>query len=139
MMAKTLHSADPQVPDSIPHAVRASARAVAQDRGRALRLATAAFRKARRHRTALVGAWADLQTLIRLIKAWARGDYRAVPWRTVLLVVVALLYFVNPVDAILDPLPGIGYLDDASMIALVVAAIRGDLQRFLRWEEIRDP
>jgi uncharacterized membrane protein YkvA (DUF1232 family) len=101
----------------------------------ALRLAASVFEKARRHRAELGTAWNDLQSLARLVRAWARGEYRAVPWRSLAVVIGALVYFVNPFDAVPDFLPGLGLVDDATLIALLVGSIRGDLQNFAAWEE----
>ena len=101
----------------------------------ALRLATSVFEKARQHQKDLQGVWGELQALLRLVRAWARGEYRKVPWRTVAVAIGALLYVLDPLDAIPDWIPGIGFLDDATMVALLVGSIRGDLTRFLRWED----
>jgi len=46
----------------------------------------------------------------------------------------AIIYFVNPADVIPDVIPLVGYVDDAAVIAWVVAAIRADLDAFRRWE-----
>jgi uncharacterized membrane protein YkvA (DUF1232 family) len=46
----------------------------------------------------------------------------------------AVIYFLNPLDLIPDFIPGIGYLDDATVIAFVFSSIRKDLLKFLDWE-----
>jgi uncharacterized membrane protein YkvA (DUF1232 family) len=98
-------------------------------------LAAEALALVRRRPSALRGVVHDLAGLARLVRAWATGRYRAVPWRTILLAAGALVYLVNPLDAVADLLPVVGYADDAAVIAAVAAAIREDVQRFLRWEE----
>ena len=102
-----------------------------------LRVASATFRKAKEHRAAVAGLWGDLMALTRLVTAWARREYTAVPWRTILMAVGALLYFLDPLDAIPDAIPGFGYIDDASVVALVAGALKTDIDRFMRWEEAR--
>ncbi|MCI0480790.1 MAG: DUF1232 domain-containing protein, partial [Candidatus Dadabacteria bacterium] len=47
----------------------------------------------------------DLGTVVELLKAWTCGEYREVPWNTLLLGTGAVIYFVNPFDAIPDILP----------------------------------
>jgi uncharacterized membrane protein YkvA (DUF1232 family) len=42
----------------------------------------------------------------------------------------ALVYFVDPDDMIPDRLPGIGYLDDAIMIELVVEELKHDIKAY---------
>ena len=46
----------------------------------------------------------------------------------------ALIYFLNPFDLIPDFLPTLGLVDDATLVALVVASISEDLARFREWE-----
>ena len=77
--------------------------------------ADAAPRKPRRSPTApsrrraaqgkLRQAWSDIQVLVRLVRAWARGEYRDVSRGTIALILGALVYFVAPLDAIFDHLP----------------------------------
>jgi hypothetical protein len=78
------------------------------DRTSALRIAEQASRKAIRLRAVLEGAGDDLSAFVRLVRAWASGTYRDVPWRSMALVVGALVYFLNPLDAVPDPLPSVG-------------------------------
>lgn len=101
----------------------------------ALRLTKNVMEKAHQHREQLRTSWDDLYGLIRLVRAWGRGEYRKVTWKTVAIAAGALLYFLNPFDAIPDFIPAVGFLDDASMIALVVGSMRGEVQRFLEWEK----
>ena len=56
--------------------------------------------------------WDTLMTFLRLIRAYARGDYRQVRWETVTLVVAAVLYFLMPIDVIPDVLLGLGFVGD---------------------------
>jgi uncharacterized membrane protein YkvA (DUF1232 family) len=77
-----------------------------------------------------------LQTLVRLVRAYINKEYRVVPWQTVILAVAALLYFVNPLDAIADFLPLVGFFDDAAVLTAVLASINHDLAAFLEWEKL---
>jgi len=73
--------------------------------------------------------------LFRLVRAWATGRYKSVPLKTVILAIASIIYFVNPFDVIPDFLPGIGYLDDAGVIAWTLKSIYDDLLKFKLWEE----
>jgi len=110
---------------------------VAADTVETLRVVRASLDVARRQRRALARVWDDLLALTRLVASWARGDYAAVPWRSVLLAIGALLYFLDPFDVVPDQLPLLGYVDDGAVIAFVVNAIRADLVRFAHWETTR--
>ena len=70
----------------------------------------------------------------RLIKAYAKGQYRAIPWRTFLIIVAAAIYFVNPLDLIPDLLPIVGLGDDFAVLLWVYNAVSGEVEKFLSWE-----
>jgi uncharacterized membrane protein YkvA (DUF1232 family) len=99
-------------------------------------LLDAAQRKAERHRDRMAEAMEGLQSLCRLINAWARGRYTFVPWRTIVLSIAAIIYFVNPFDLIPDFIPIVGFLDDAGVLAFVIQSVRKDIDRFLDWERL---
>ena len=94
-----------------------------------------AQRKAERNRDRMSEALEGLQSLCRLISAWMRGKYTVVPWRTIVLSLAGIIYFVNPLDFIPDLLPMFGFLDDAGVLAFVLQSIRKDIDRFLDWEK----
>jgi uncharacterized membrane protein YkvA (DUF1232 family) len=75
-------------------------------------------------------SWDDVQTLGRLVRAWVRGDYREVSRSTIVLIVGALVYLVSPIDAIVDSIPLLGYLDDAAVISWVVSELRAEIDQF---------
>jgi uncharacterized membrane protein YkvA (DUF1232 family) len=87
--------------------------------------------------TRLVQAWEDLQVLARLARSWARGEYRDVPRSTMILVLGALVYFVSPIDGILDSIPFIGLIDDAAILAWVASEVKVELDAFRTWEASR--
>jgi uncharacterized membrane protein YkvA (DUF1232 family) len=76
----------------------------------------------------------DVKTLGRLARAWARREYRKVSPSTIVMTVGALVYFLAPIDAVLDGLPFIGFLDDAAVLAWVISEIRAELEDFRAWE-----
>jgi len=90
--------------------------------------------KADRHRDKIPEAWKNLKAMVRLVQAWMKGDYRDVPWRSLIAAVGAILYFLNPFDLIPDFLIG-GYADDILVIGWAVAFIRKDLKKFESWEK----
>ena len=102
-----------------------------------VRAADRAEAKAPKARGPLGRLWDDLQTSIRLVRAWGRHDYRGVARSTIVLIVGALLYFVSPIDAILDAIPVLGFLDDAAVLAWVFRQVRSELDAFRDWESQR--
>ncbi len=76
-----------------------------------------------------------LRTFIRMMKAYINGEYRVIPWKTVLLIVGGLIYFVSPIDLIPDFIPIAGYVDDISLILWIVNRLQNDLHDFEAWEQ----
>ena len=72
----------------------------------------------------------DLTTLVELLKAYATGEYRDVPSKSLLLVAAGVLYFVTPIDVIPDFLLGFGYLDDLTVLTYVIGIVRDEIERF---------
>ena len=108
----------------------------ARNPNKARKLLDDAVKKAKRYernRGPLADVWGYLTALFRLLRAYIRRDYRDIPWSSIVLVIVAIIYFVSPIDLIPDILPG-GYIDDAAVIAFVIAQIKADLDNFLAWE-----
>jgi uncharacterized membrane protein YkvA (DUF1232 family) len=115
---------------------RKAARLV-KDPAAVLRAADSASEKARGAPGPLARVWDDLQTAVRLVRAWARRDYGGVARSTVVLIVAALLYFVSPIDAIIDAIPVLGLLDDAAVLGWVLSQVRSELEAFREWENRR--
>ena len=71
----------------------------------------------------------------RLIKAYALGQYREVPWKTILLIVAAVVYFVNPLDLVPDLIPLTGLTDDFAVLVWVYNSVSNEIEKFLDWEK----
>jgi uncharacterized membrane protein YkvA (DUF1232 family) len=82
-----------------------------------------------------VRIWDDTLALMRLIRAYAQGRYREVPWLTVLTATAAIVYFVTPVDFIPDFIAGLGLLDDAAVLTWALSAVGRSLAEFRAWEQ----
>lgn len=78
--------------------------------------------------------WPYFHTMLRLIRAHSEARYRDLSESTLTVIVAAIVYLVNPLDVIPDALPALGYLDDATVLALAVRRSRTALDRFMAWE-----
>jgi uncharacterized membrane protein YkvA (DUF1232 family) len=93
--------------------------------------------KADRHQNALTAVRHELRSLFRMVKGWASGRYRQVPWKTVVLSTGAILYFLDPIDIVPDVIPMLGFIDDIAVLRWVIGGIQADLSKFRDWEESR--
>src|SRR5438477_9371682 len=78
--------------------------------------------------------WPYFQAMLRLIRAYSQGNYRDVPESTLVVIIAAVIYVVSPLDVIPDALPALGYLDDATFLALAARRARQTLDDFMLWE-----
>jgi uncharacterized membrane protein YkvA (DUF1232 family) len=76
-----------------------------------------------------------IKLLGRLVRAYANGSYREISVGNIVLIVAAILYFVTPIDLIPDAVPGAGLMDDATVLAFVLAKLELELDRFSTWEK----
>lgn len=81
--------------------------------------------------TGLVG---NLQTLSRMLRAYVKGEYKVIPWTTLVKIIAALIYFVSPLDFIPDLLPILGFSDDIAIVLWVISSCTTDIRRFQEWE-----
>lgn len=75
-----------------------------------------------------------LQTMLRLVRAYAMGNYRDIPRDALLTIVAAISYLVDPFDLIPDEVPFLGFVDDATVVGFAVSRTRGALHDFMIWE-----
>lgn len=75
----------------------------------------------------------DIKTMCEMVKAWAKKEYKGIPVKTIGMIILTLVYVFSPVDIIPDTIPGIGLIDDATMVKLCLQAARSDLQDFRVW------
>ena len=122
-----------QPPRGFAHA-QSHAESAARDRNKTKQLLQDAVNKAYQNRNQLKTVWEDLMAVCRMLKAWSKGDYLSVPWKTIVLSLATIIYFLNPFDMAPDFIPGVGYLDDAVVLGFVVNSIKKELEKFLRWE-----
>jgi uncharacterized membrane protein YkvA (DUF1232 family) len=80
------------------------------------------------------GLGGDLRDAWRLVRCYLRGDYRAVRLRSVLAVVVGVLYFLSPFDLIPDVFLLLGLTDDLVVMSLVFTVLREELAGFRAWQ-----
>jgi uncharacterized membrane protein YkvA (DUF1232 family) len=78
--------------------------------------------------------WAYLQTMLRLVRAYERGEYQQISNDALMWIVAGLNYLVDPFDLIPDKTPFLGFVDDATVIEFVAAKTQQTLDDFMTWE-----
>lgn len=76
--------------------------------------------------------------MLSLVVDYVKGRYREVPYWAISATALALLYVLNPVDILPDVLPGIGYLDDATVVAFCLKLMERELEKYRQWKEKRE-
>ncbi len=78
----------------------------------------------------------QIKLSLNLLKDFKNKKYSDIPWRSIALIITAILYFVNPFDFIPDILPVFGITDDALLFATVFRSIQTDLTKYSTWKGI---
>ena len=72
--------------------------------------------------------------MLSMVKDYWTGAYREIPYWAISAVSLALLYVLNPVDVIPDVIIGVGYLDDATVVAFCLKLVQRELERYEEWQ-----
>lgn len=75
--------------------------------------------------------------MLSMVKDYWNGSYREVPYWAISAVALALLYVLNPADVLPDMLIGVGYLDDATVVAFCVKLVQREIERYQEWSAQR--
>ncbi|WP_225865681.1 YkvA family protein [Dyadobacter aurulentus] len=77
----------------------------------------------------------SVQVLIRMVRAYASGQYKSLPWKSLLSIVAVLIYFVSPIDLVPDFLPFVGVTDDVALVVWLMKTLGDDIRKFSDWEK----
>lgn len=61
------------------------------------------------------------------------GRYKGVSKKSMIMIIAALLYLINPMDIVPDILVGVGFLDDLSVFTYLIAKIKLELDKYEEW------
>jgi len=105
------------------------------DKKKSMGLLNTALKKANTNRGTLGENWEKLQLLFGVFKDWINGSYKDMPTRSLIMVVLGIVYFVSPIDGIFDYIPFAGLVDDAAVAGFVISQVSGDLNRYKLWKK----
>ena len=76
-----------------------------------------------------------IRTLMRMVNAYRRGEYKTVPWKSIVFITAGIIYFISPFDFLPDFIPFLGFTDDVSIILFIFSSLSPDIEKFLTWEK----
>lgn len=77
-----------------------------------------------------------VRLVIRMISNSVSGNYKSLPWQTLVMLVAGLIYFLTPIDALPDFIPMAGFLDDATVLLWLGKSFQDDLTKYKAWEDL---
>ena len=77
---------------------------------------------------------AKLRLLWMVLRDYANGSYRKLPWKAVAALTAALIYVVTPFDLIPDFLGPLGFTDDILVVALTWGLVKRELRDYCAWK-----
>lgn len=78
-------------------------------------------------------ALAYIPKMALLVNSFIRREYTEVPVGIITAIIGVLVYFVSPIDAIPDFIPGVGLLDDAAVAGGALYLVKNDLDEYMTW------
>lgn len=70
-----------------------------------------------------------------LLHDYWSGEYRAVPWKLIAATGFAVTYLVSPLDIVPDFIPFVGFVDDATVFALVISSFQSEIDKYRKWKK----
>lgn len=95
-----------------------------------------AIEKANQKKGPLSEIWEKIQLLFSLVGDYSSGKYRKIPFGSIILIIIGIIYFVSPIDLFPDFIPVVGLIDDVAILGLVIRQINADLEKYKAWKDI---
>ena len=80
----------------------------------------------------------DIPKLCDMLIDSINGAYKTIPYSSLVMVVIAILYAVSPIDILPDAIPLAGLVDDAAILKIVLDTIRNDIDTYATWKETQE-
>ena len=76
----------------------------------------------------------EIPAWISLVRSYINGEYKEIPLGSLVAIVAAMIYVVNPFDLIPDTIPVVGYLDDVAVITACLKLVETDVNEYTEWK-----
>ena len=77
----------------------------------------------------------DVAVLLSMLRAYIKKQYTDVSIATIIAAVAGLIYVVNPMDVVPEYVLGVGILDDAAILGIILQAMHMDLNKYKKWQK----
>lgn len=74
-------------------------------------------------------------TMISLVRSYIKKEYTKIPMGTIISIICALIYILNPFDIVPDSIPGFGLVDDAAVIMVCLKLVESDIKAYEKWRK----
>ncbi len=81
------------------------------------------------------GALSYIPIMASLVNSYIKKEYTEIPIGIIVAVLSALIYFLSPIDLIIDAIPGLGSLDDIAVVLACLKLVESDLKDYEKWRE----
>jgi len=106
------------------------------DSEKASELLENARKKAGKKQSSLAKIWGKVQLIFSLFDDWIKGRYKVIPTKSIIMIIVAIAYFVFPLDLLPDFIIGLGFIDDVAVLGFVIGQISKDLKDYEEWKTL---
>ncbi len=72
--------------------------------------------------------------LIEMVKSHLSGKFK-IPTKELAIIIGAIVYVVSPIDAVVDLIPFVGYVDDATVIGIALKALFETIEKYKKYKE----
>ena len=79
----------------------------------------------------------DIPNLCDMLTDVINGVYKEIPYSSLLMIVMAILYMVCPFDLLPDSIFFAGLFDDAAVLKMVLSTVKKDLESYNNWKATR--
>ena len=74
-----------------------------------------------------------VQLTANMIYHYAAGNYMHISPKSIVIIIAVLLYFIMPIDLLPDFIPGVGFLDDITLLGWVFSTLSKEIAEFEIW------
>lgn len=74
-----------------------------------------------------------VQLASKMVYYYGSGKYLKIKPKSILIIIAVLLYFIMPIDFMPDFIPGLGLLDDITLLGWVFSTLSKEISSFEQW------